>query len=53
MAVEQTQDAATVTYVQHGEVKAVRAKAVIMATPKYITRRLVSGLPEAQSAAMG
>jgi protoporphyrinogen oxidase len=53
VAVEQTRDAATVTYVQHGEVKAVRAKAVIMATPKYITRRLVAGLPDAQSAAMG
>jgi protoporphyrinogen oxidase len=53
VAVEQTHDAATVTYVHHGEVKAVRAKAVIMATPKYITRRLVAGLPDAQSAAMG
>jgi len=53
VAVEQTRDAATVTYVHHGEVKGVRAKAVIMATPKYITRRLVAGLPDAQSAAMG
>jgi protoporphyrinogen oxidase len=53
VAVEQTPDAATVTYIHHGEVRAVRAKAVIMATPKYITRRLVAGLPDAQSAAMG
>jgi len=52
VAVEQSQDGAVVTYVHQGEVKAVRAKAVIMATPKFITRRLVSGLPEAQRAAM-
>jgi monoamine oxidase len=30
----------------------VSAKAVIMATPKFITRRLVDGLPAKQSAAM-
>jgi monoamine oxidase len=52
VAVEPNQDSVTVTYVHDGQVKAVRAKAVIMATPKYITRRLVSGLPDAQSAAM-
>jgi len=52
VAVEQSQDAVTVTYVQHGDVKAVSAKAVIMATPKFITRRLVAGLPDAQKAAM-
>jgi monoamine oxidase len=52
VAVEQAQDSVTVSYVHRGEVKAVRAKAVIMATPKFITRRLVVGLPEAQNAAM-
>ena len=33
-----------VTYVQGAELKTVAAKAVIMATPKFITRRLVAGL---------
>jgi len=41
-----------VTYMQAGELKTVAAKAVIMATPKFITRRLVEGLPEKQSDAM-
>ena len=34
------------------ELKTVAAKAVIMATPKFITRRLVDGLPAKQSEAM-
>jgi len=41
-----------VTYVQGTELKTVAAKAVIMATPKFITRRIVDGLPEKQSEAM-
>jgi protoporphyrinogen oxidase len=41
-----------VTYMQHAELKTVAAKAVIMATPKFITRRIVQGLPEKQSDAM-
>jgi protoporphyrinogen oxidase len=41
-----------VTYMQGGELKTVAAKAVVMATPKFITRRLVEGLPKAQSEAM-
>lgn len=41
-----------VTYMQGAELKTVAAKAVIMATPKFITRRIVQGLPEKQSAAM-
>lgn len=41
-----------VTYLQAGELKTVAAKAVIMATPKFITRRIVQGLPEKQSDAM-
>jgi monoamine oxidase len=41
-----------VTYVHWGELKTVSAKAVIMATPKFITRRIIDGLPEKQSEAM-
>jgi protoporphyrinogen oxidase len=41
-----------VTYIRGGELKTVTAKAAIMATPKFITRRLVDGLPEKQSDAM-
>ncbi|HEV2175806.1 MAG TPA: FAD-dependent oxidoreductase [Terriglobia bacterium] len=53
VAVEEEKQQARVTYVDpQGQVKAVAAKAVIMATPKFITRRIVSGLPAAQDAAM-
>ena len=41
-----------VTYVRGGDVKTVGAKAVIMATPKFITHRIVQGLPAKQSKAM-
>ncbi|HLW86117.1 MAG TPA: FAD-dependent oxidoreductase [Candidatus Sulfotelmatobacter sp.] len=41
-----------VTYMSGGELKTVSAKVVIMATPKFITRRVVEGLPEKQSDAM-
>jgi monoamine oxidase len=41
-----------VTYRLNGESKTVAAKAVIMATPKFITRRIVESLPEKQSDAM-
>jgi protoporphyrinogen oxidase len=41
-----------VTYMHSGELKTVAAKAVIMATPKFITRRIVESLPEKQSDAM-
>jgi protoporphyrinogen oxidase len=41
-----------VTYMLGDELKTVSAKAVIMATPKFITRRIVQGIPEKQSAAM-
>ncbi|PYX89844.1 MAG: hypothetical protein DMG68_03785, partial [Acidobacteria bacterium] len=41
-----------VTYMQNGGLKTVAAKAVIMASPKFITRRLIEGLPEKQSEAM-
>jgi protoporphyrinogen oxidase len=52
VAVEQGKSDVTVTYVHQGQAKAVTAKAVIMATPKFITRRLVAGLPQAQEDAM-
>lgn len=41
-----------VTYMLGSELKTVTAKAVIMATPKFITRRIVEGIPEKQSHAM-
>jgi monoamine oxidase len=41
-----------VTYVQGAELKTVAAKTVIMATPKFITRRILQGLPDKQSDAM-
>jgi monoamine oxidase len=41
-----------VTYVHHGTVKALEAKAVIVALPKFFARRVVARLPAAQSAAM-
>jgi len=41
-----------VTYMQGTELKTVAAKTVIMATPKFVTRRIVQGLPEKQSDAM-
>jgi protoporphyrinogen oxidase len=41
-----------VTYMQGTELKTVAARAVIMATPKFITRRIVDGIPEKQSEAM-
>lgn len=41
-----------VTYLEAGQLKTVAAKAAIMATPKFITRRIVDGLPDKQSDAM-
>ncbi len=41
-----------VTYMQGPELKTVSTKAVIMATPKFIARRIVEGIPEKQSEAM-
>jgi len=41
-----------VTYMRGGELKTVTAKAVVMATPKFITRRIVEGIPDKQSQAM-
>jgi spermidine dehydrogenase len=52
IAVEQQKSEVHVTFVQQGQLKAVAARAVIMASPKFITARLVAGLPEAQLDAM-
>jgi len=52
VAVVNGKEEVQVTYMLGGELKTVSAKAVIMATPKFITRRIVDGLPEKQSEAM-
>ncbi len=52
IAVEPGKRDVTVTYLHRGQVMAVTAKAVIMAAPKFIARRLIAGLPEAQREAM-
>jgi len=41
-----------VTYFAASELRTVAAKCVIMATPKFITARLVKGIPDAQQEAM-
>ncbi|MFZ0420415.1 MAG: FAD-dependent oxidoreductase [Candidatus Sulfotelmatobacter sp.] len=52
VAVVSEKEEVQVTYMQGGELKTVAAKAVIMATPKFITRRIVDGLSDKQSDAM-
>ena len=52
VAVAPEKEEVHVTYMLGGELKTVAAKAVIMATPKFITRRIVEGLPDKQSEAM-
>ena len=52
VAVVPDKDEVRVTYMQATELKTVAAKAVIMAAPKFITRRIVDGLPEKQRDAM-
>ncbi len=52
VAVVSERDEVLVTYMLGGELKTVAAKTVIMATPKFITRRIVAGLPDKQSDAM-
>jgi monoamine oxidase len=52
VAVDPQKDEIHVTYMLDGQLRTVAAKFVIMATPKFITARLVSGLPEAQLEAM-
>jgi monoamine oxidase len=52
VAVEPQKNEVHVTYVQAGAVRTLAAKFVIMATPKFITWRLVSGLSDAQTDVM-
>lgn len=52
VAVTSDKNEASITYMQGAELKTVTAKAVIMATPKYITRRVVEGIPDKQDDAM-
>jgi len=52
VGVESQKSEVHVTYVHQGRLRTVAAKAVVMATPKFITSRVVAGLPEAQKAAM-
>jgi oxygen-dependent protoporphyrinogen oxidase len=52
VAVVSEKEEVQVTYMLGEEVKTVAAKAVIMATPKFITWRIVEGLPDKQIAAM-
>lgn len=41
-----------VTYMTDGQLQTVAAKYIVMATPKFITARLIPGLPDAQHEAM-
>jgi monoamine oxidase len=52
LSVVSEQDHVQVNYFHDGKVTTVTARAVIMCTAKYITSRLVAGLPEEQKAAM-
>lgn len=52
VAVVPTKTGVDVTYVQNGELKTASAKAVVMATPKFITARIVESMPTAQKEAI-
>ena len=52
VSVVQQKSEVHVTYITAGQLHTVAAKHVVMATPKFITARLVSGLPDAQHEAM-
>lgn len=52
VSVSQTKNGVDITYIQNGEPKTVTAKAVIMATPKFITARIVEGMPTTQKDAI-
>ena len=52
VAVEPQKDSVNVTYARGGQLETVAAKAVIMATPKMIASRIVSGLSDDQIDAM-
>jgi hypothetical protein len=52
VAVVPDKDEVRVTYVQEGKITTVAAKVVLMCTAKFITSRLVVGLPNEQKQAM-
>ena len=52
ISVEPQKDEVRITYVREGQLRALAAKFVVMATPKFITARIVSGLSSNQSNAM-
>jgi monoamine oxidase len=52
VSVEPQKNEVRVTYVQGGAPRSIGAKFVIMATPKFITSRIVAGLSDAQQDAM-
>jgi hypothetical protein len=52
VSVTQDSDAVRVTYLQGDKLTTVSAKIVLMCTPKFITSRLVAGLPTEQKQAM-
>ena len=52
VSVSQQKSGVDVTYVYNGELKTVTGKAVIMATPKFFTARIVEGMPSAQKDAI-
>jgi len=53
LAVTQSRDGVEVTCWHDGAVLGVRARAAILAVPKYVARHMVPGLPADQRAAMG
>jgi len=52
VAVSNEKGVANVTYMQGTDLKTASAKAVILATPKFITRRIVEGISDKQDDAM-
>ena len=52
VSVDPQKDAVHITFMQAGQLRTVAAKYVIMATPKFITARLIPSLPDAQHEAM-
>lgn len=52
VSVDPQKNGVHVTYLRDGKPVTVQAKYAIMATPKFITARIVSGLPDSQTDAM-
>lgn len=52
VSVAPERDSVRVTYVQGDKVTSLKAKVAILCTPKYITWRMVAGLPQVQLQAM-